>query len=213
MSDNGASAEIYLNPGDDRPAQTRNGDPIVYCGGRADCPYAQPGDEKTWSYLGPSWANAANTPFRYWKISSFRGGNSTPLIVHWPAGLRTQPGAVTEQPGHVMDLMPTLLEAAGVSYPASYQGRPLTSLDGTSLMPILQGGTRKPHDRLYFEHEGGAALIEGQYKIVRTDANAGWELYGLAADRTETNNLAAKDPARMSGMSATWQSWYDSVAH
>jgi arylsulfatase A-like enzyme len=213
LSDNGASAEIYLQPGDDRPAVTRAGDTIVYCGGQTSCPYDQPGNEKTWSYLGPSWANAANTPFRYWKITSFRGGNTAPVIVHWPAGLRTMPGAITEQPGHVIDLLPTILELAGVSYPDSYGGTKLTSLDGTSLMPIFQGGQRTPHDRLFFEHEGGAAMIEGNYKIARLDATSSWELYNLAVDRTESMKHAPSDGARVQTMTATWTAWYQSVPH
>lgn len=213
MSDNGASPEIYLNPGFDRPAQTRTGEAVVYCGGQAACPYTQPGDEKTYSYIGPSWANAANTPFRYAKASSFRGGNSTPLIVHWPVGLRTTPGTITEQPAHVMDVLPTLLELAGISYPDSYHGTTLTSLDGTSLMPILNGGERTPHENLFFEHEGGAALIQGTFKIVRDGASSPWELYNLAVDRTETSNLAASDPARMQAMRSSWEAWYQSVDH
>jgi arylsulfatase len=213
LSDNGASAELYLQPGNDRPAQTRNGDTVVYCGGQASCPYDQPGDEKTWSYLGPSWANACNTPFRYWKISSFRGGNSAPFIVHWPAGLGTMPGAITEQPGHVMDILPTILELAGVAYPATFQGRTLTSMDGTSLAPIFRGAVRRPHERLFFEHEGGAAMIEASFKIARIDATSPWELYDLSVDRTETKDLAASDPARVQAMSATWSAWYASVPH
>jgi arylsulfatase len=213
FSDNGASSEIYLDPGIDRPAQTRNGEAIVYCGGQASCPYSQPGGEKTWSYLGPSWANASNTPFRYWKGSSFRGGNTTPLIVHWPAGLHTQPGTITEQPAHVMDILPTLLELAGASYPDSYHGTKLTSLDGTSLMPILNGGQRTPHDKLFFEHEGGAALIQANYKIVRVGATSPWELYDLSVDRTETVDRASSDPARVQAMSASWNAWYQSVPH
>jgi arylsulfatase A-like enzyme len=211
LSDNGASPEVYLDPGFDRPAQTRQGEPIVYCGGQAPCPYAQPGAETTWGYLGPGWANAANTPYRYWKATSFRGGNTTPLIVHWPAGLRTRPGAITGQPGHVIDVMPTLLALAGVSYPDRYRGNKLTSLDGRSLTPIFEGGRRTPHERLFFEHEGGAALIERDYKIVRVDGRSPWELYNLAADRTETRNLTSEDPARVRTMAAAWEAWYQSM--
>ncbi len=213
LSDNGASAEIYLQPGEDRPAQTRSGSAVVYCGGQASCPYDQPGGETTWSYLGPSWANAANTPFRYWKESSFRGGNSAPFVVHWPAGLRTTAGAITEQPGHVMDILPTILESAGVPYPDHFKGNALTPLDGTSLLPILRGAVRTPHGELFFEHEGGAALIQGNYKIVRVGATSPWELYDLSVDRTETKDLAASDPTRVHAMSASWAAWYASAPH
>lgn len=213
ISDNGASGEIYLTPGFDRPSMTRAGEPIVYCGGQAACPYAQPGDQKTYSYIGPSWANALNTPYRYWKGDSFRGGNTTPAIVHWPAGLRTKPGSITPQPAHVIDVLPTLLELANLEYPSSYQGHDLTTLDGTSLVPILQGDERQGHSELFFEHEDGAALIQGDYKIVRLHGNPQWELYDLKSDRTETENLASADSARVQSMSKTWQTWYDSVPH
>jgi arylsulfatase A-like enzyme len=213
LSDNGASSEIYLQPGYDRPSQTRSGETIQYCGGQAACPYAQPGDQKTYAYLGPSWANAANTPFRYWKGESFRGGNTTPLIAHWPAGLKAKAGSVTAAPAHVIDVLPTLLEIAHEPYPESYQDHELTSLDGTSLLPILEGGEGTPHPRLFFEHEDGAALIEGDFKLVRLSSAPTWELYNLAKDRTETNNLAAAQPARVQSMKTAWQAWYDSVPH
>jgi arylsulfatase len=112
-----------------------------------------------------------------------------------------------------MDVLPTLLELAGASYPTSYHGTTLTSLDGTSLTPILQGGERTPHDRLFFEHEGGAALIQANYKIVRVDATSPWELYNLSVDRTETTNLATSDPTRLQTMTATWNAWFQSVPH
>jgi len=212
LSDNGASPEIYLQPGYDRPSQTRAGEAVVYCGGIAPCPYSNPGDQKTWSYLGPSWANAANTPFRQAKITSFRGGNSTPFIAHWPAGLRTSPGSINTQRAHVIDVLPTVLEATGAPYPNSYEGRAITAIDGKSLIPILDGKQRPIND-LYFEHEGGAALIRGEYKLVRLNGSSPWELYHLATDRTETKNLAAADPARLNTMVDIWSRWYNSVPH
>ena len=183
----------------------------MYCGGQAQCPYSQPGAQKTYGYIGPSWANALNTPYRHFKGDSFRGGNTTPFIVHWPAGLKTLPGSVTEQPAHVIDVPPSLLEIVKLPYPASFEGRELTSVDGQSLLPILEGEQRAPHSELFFEHEGGAALIQGDYKLVHL-AGAGapnWELYNLTQDRTETKNLASSSAARASH----WQAWYDSVPH
>jgi arylsulfatase len=211
LSDNGASSEIYLDAGFDRPAETRAGEPIVYCGGQAACPYSQPGDQKTWAYLGPSWANAANTPYRYYKTSSYRGGNTTPFIVHDPAGLAAAAGSISVQPAHVIDVLPTVLELANVPYPALYQGTALTPLDGKSLLPVLAGEQRAPHEQLFFEHEGGAALIEGDYKLVRLAANGPWELFDLSSDRTEARNLAAQEPARVTAMLTTWQTWFDSM--
>jgi arylsulfatase len=81
LSDNRASPERYTRPGFDRASRTRDGRPIRYAG------RFEPGSENTWGYLGPFWASAANTPYRYWKAESFEGGCHTPLVVHWPAGL------------------------------------------------------------------------------------------------------------------------------
>jgi arylsulfatase len=214
MSDNGASAEVYLNPGYDRPSETREGVTLEYCGGQTACPHEQPGDETTWDYLAQSWANAANTPFRYWKGTSFRGGNTTPFIMHWPRGLGVEGGAISEQAGHAIDILPTILEITGVEYPDSYMGNALTTIDGKSLLPIMQGMVREPHERIFFEHQGTDALIEGDYKIVRgSGGDDPWELYNITQDRTETNDLAGSDAARVTSMGSAWANWYASVPH
>ena len=75
--------------------------------------------------------------------------------MHWPAGLKTKAGSITAQPAHVIDVLPTLLELAEQQYPKSYEGHELTSLDGASLLPILEGEQRPPHAELFFEHEDG----------------------------------------------------------
>ncbi|MBI1247872.1 sulfatase-like hydrolase/transferase [bacterium] len=206
LSDNGASPERYLKVGFDRSSETRAGKPIQYEG------IFEPGSETTWGYLGSYWASAANTPFRYWKAQSFEGGAHTPMIAHWPAGLKTKPGSSTDQPGHVIDVMPTCLELAGVSYPAKYQGNDITPVEGKSLAPILQGETRPGHDQLYFEHENGQAIIADGWKLVKPKQKGGkWELYHLAEDRTETNNVAAEHPQKVRQLQELWQAWFDRV--
>lgn len=211
LSDNGASSEIYLSPGFDRPSETRSGDPIVYCGGQAPCPYVQPGAQTTWTYLGPSWANALNTPFRYWKGESFRGGNNTPFIVHWPGQLGVAAGSINQEPAHVIDVLPTLLELASVEYPTVFQGNAITPLDGKSLAPTLRGEARQPHEALFFEHEGGRACIADGFKAVGLRGSQDWQLYDLASDRTETENVAAAQPARVASLQAAWEDWYADV--
>jgi arylsulfatase A-like enzyme len=204
LIDNGASPEVPTRPGYDRSAQTRDGRPIRYKG------FSQPGPETTYTGIGPAWASASNTPFRYWKKESYEGGCHTPLIVHWPAGLKARPGSITEEVGHAIDIMPTCLELAGVRYPAKYQDHVLTPLDGKSLVPILTGGTRKGHDTLYFEHMGGRAVRRGRWKIVALKDEP-WRLYDLAEDRTETNDLAGKFPERVQSMSGAWEQWAKDV--
>ena len=87
------------------------------------------------------WAWVRNTPFRYYKQNQFEGGIATPAIVHWPAGLKQQPGALVHTPAHLVDVLPTLAEIAGATIPRSYPGRELSPLAGISLAPILAGKT------------------------------------------------------------------------
>jgi len=204
LSDNGASPEVPQTPGYDRSSQTRDGRKIRYKG------ITEPGPETTYTGIGAPWASASNTPFRYWKKESFEGGCHTPLIVHWPDGLRTKTGSITEQVGHVIDIMPTCLELAGAKYPDSYNGHKLTPLDGKTLMPILKGRQREGHERLFFEHMGGRAVIEGDFKLVALKDRP-WELYNLGRDRTEMENLAARHPERVRAMSSQWDNWAASV--
>jgi arylsulfatase len=204
LSDNGASPEIMYEPGYDRSSQTRDGRKIRYRG------IFDPGSETTYTCIGAPWASASNTPFRYWKKESFEGGCHTPLIIHWPKGLRTKPGSITTQVGHVIDIMPTCLELAGAKYPDSYNGHTLTPLDGKTLIPILKNKEREGHERLFFEHMGGRAVIEGDFKLVAMEDRP-WELYNLSRDRTEMDNLAAKHPERVNAMSSQWENWAASV--
>ncbi len=200
LSDNGASPERYLRSGYDRPSRLRNGQPIQYKGS------FKVGSEKTWGYIGPQWASAANTPFRYWKKESFEGGCHTPLIIHWPAGLKTKKGSITKQVGHVIDILPTCLSLSGVKYPAEFNGQQITPVEGISLLPILNGENRESHETLFFEHMGGRAVRTGIWKLVALK-NEPWQLYNLSLDRTETNNLAAKEPQRVKQLTNLWQQW------
>lgn len=200
LSDNGASPEVPQQPGYDRSSQTRAGRNIRYKG------IFEPGSQTTYTGIGPAWASASNTPFRYWKKESFEGGCHTPLIVHWPKGLKVRSGTITEEVGHVMVIMPTCLELAGAQYPAEYQGHTLTPLDGKSLTPILAGSRRTEYDKLFFEHMGGRAVRMSNWKLVALK-DGPWRLYNLTEDRTETNDLAARYPDRVRTMRDEWARW------
>ncbi len=206
LADNGASPERHLSPGYDRPSQTRDGRPIVY---RRF--YDEPGSETTWPYIGPRWSSAANTPFRYWKAESYKGGMQTPLIVHWPAGLATEPGGFTRQRGHVIDLMPTILEAAGAEYPSSYAGRDMTPMDGKSLMPIFRGEQRPGHAALFFEHDGHKSVIRGPWKANQLRRDQAWQLYHIEQDRTETTDVGGEHPGVLQSLVQQWRRWADDV--
>ncbi len=200
LADNGASAERFAEPGFDRPSETRDGRPIRYVG------RFEPGPETTWGYIGSYWANAANTPYRYWKAEEFEGGCHTPMIVQWPKRLECPAGSITAQIGHVIDLVPTFLELAAAAYPAQYVGHDLKPLAGRSLAPILHGRPRAGHPALFFEHEGGRAVHTGDWKLVARSGGA-WELYHVAQDATETRNLADRDPQRVAELARMWRAW------
>lgn len=200
LSDNGASPERPQQPGFDRNSETREGKAVHY----SDFTMA-PGPENTYTGIGRYWANVANTPFRYWKARTFEGGIATPLIAHWPAGIRVAPGSINRSPGHVVDLMATCLDVAGADYPQTYEGRAITPLEGKSLLPVLQQGRREGHETIFFEHFTAKAIRQGDWKAVCLPRQDKWELYNLAEDRTETNNLAEKMPEKMAELKALWQ--------
>jgi arylsulfatase A-like enzyme len=152
---------------------------------------------------GVGWANASNTPFRRYKHWVHEGGISSPLVAHWPKGIKSS--GITHEIGHVVDLMATCLDVAKVRYPGRFEDRDITPLEGKSLRPILEGG---PRDRgvVYWEHEGNRAVRRGKWKLVAIH-NGPWELYDMEADRTEIHNLAAEHPDVVQELKAAWEQW------
>ncbi|MGH9627623.1 MAG: arylsulfatase, partial [Bryobacteraceae bacterium] len=164
-----------------------------------------PGEADSFLSYGRAWANASNTPFRLYKHWVHEGGIASPLIARWPSVIR-QRNAITHQTGHVIDLMATCLDAAGVKYPRTYQKREILPLEGKSLVPVFEGKERQEHEALYWEHEGNRAVRQGKWKLVSKHPG-NWELYDLEADRTEMKNLASKDPERVERMLRMYDSW------
>ena len=154
---------------------------------------------------GRPWAYAQNTPFRRYKAWAHEGGIATPLIARWP-GVIT-PGTITRQVGHVIDFMPTCIELAETEYPEQYNGHKIIPLEGKSLVPIFQGKTRQGHHTLYWEWAGNRAVRQGKWKLTWDKTVRQWELYDLAADRTETNDLSRQYPERVKAMSEKWAAW------
>jgi arylsulfatase len=182
-SDNGASAEIMVR-------------------GEGHDPQAPPGSRKTFLCLGPGWSSCANTPFRRHKTWVHEGGIATPWIVHWPAGIAAK-GELRRQLVHLIDVTPTVLELAGVALPKEYGGRPVPPLQGRSLVRALSNAQAPVHENLWWCHEGHRAVRVGDWKLVAAK-DTPWELYDLATDRCETNNLAASEPARVAELEAAW---------
>jgi arylsulfatase A-like enzyme len=191
LSDNGASAEMMIR------------------GGGHD-PEAAPGSEKTHLCLGPGWSTCCNAPFRRHKIWVHEGGVSTPLVASWPNGIKAR-GELRHNMGHVIDIMPTLMDLAGINPEAPPLAEGAPPLPGKSLVPVFDTDGSVQKDHIYFCHEGNRALRSGDWKLVNesnvnrgTDDNP-WALYNLATDRCEMVDLSAEMPEKCAEMQALWQ--------
>ncbi|HWB93424.1 MAG TPA: arylsulfatase [Puia sp.] len=171
-----------------------------------------PGGVDSYMSYGQSWANASNTPFRYFKKWLHEGGISTPLIVRWPARIAAgRRGGMVRQVGHVVDLLPTLCAVTGARYPAKFKGRDIPAPEGQSLLAAITEGKVSPHRPIYWALNGHKAVLAGDYKLEAVGEDAPWELYDLSKDRAELDDLAAKYPGRVKEMADMWQRWADKV--
>jgi arylsulfatase len=166
-----------------------------------------PGGADTYIAYGRGWAQVSNTPFREYKHWTHEGGISTPLIAHWPTGVAaSRRGALEAQPGQLVDIMATCLDVAGASYPSEHSGEKIKPLEGTSLRPVFAGKAIERTRPLAWEHEGNRAVRDGKWKLVAKEGKP-WELYDLAADRSELHDLASSKPDRVKKMSTNWEAW------
>lgn len=204
LSDNGA-ADQSVERSLDAPGRTWRVDGTPTRVGNQ--PGIQPGPANNFVTAGPPWANVSNTPFRQHKNTNFEGGIASPLIAWWPGVIR-QAGAISPELSHITDITATCLDVAGVAYPARFNGREVLPLEGKSLLPVLQGREREGHRTLGWATSGCRAIRKGQWKLV-ADQGGAWELYDLAADRAETQNLAGKFPDLVKELTAQWQQWAD----
>jgi arylsulfatase A-like enzyme len=164
-----------------------------------------PGPTDSFTSYHRSWANVSNTPFRLYKHWVHEGGISAPFIASWPAVVK-QTNTIHRQRAHLIDLMPTILEAAGARYPEKFNGHDVHPVDGKSLLPTLQGRQRELHDALYWEYEDNKAIKVGDWKLVSRYPE-GWGLYNLAEDRTELRDLSATYPNRVQELQGMWSAW------
>jgi arylsulfatase A-like enzyme len=148
-----------------------------------------------------SWATVGNTPFKHYKQTQHEGGISTPFIAHWPAGIRPV-GGFEDEPSHLIDVMATVLELSGATYPENDEN--IQPLQGKSLVPFFAGKEREPHQELYFEYTSCMALRQGDWKLVSFYGHP-WELYNIKEDRVEQHNLADQYPNRVRAMAARWK--------
>jgi arylsulfatase len=156
------------------------------------------------------WANVSNTPFRSYKHWVHEGGIATPFIACLPG--KISQGVIYDQPGHIIDLMPTFIELAGGTYPSEYNGGTILPMEGVSLIPALNGKKLKRKAPLFWEHQGNRAVRDGDWKLVSEyDNNAKkfrpWELYDMKEDRTEIQDLSGKYPERTKEMIEQFNNW------
>ncbi|MBL8826846.1 MAG: arylsulfatase [Planctomycetaceae bacterium] len=183
-SDNGASAEIMVRHG-------------------GHDPQAPPGSAASYLCLGPGFSSVANTPHRRHKTWVHEGGISTPLIAHWPRGIQAK-NELRHTPAHMIDIVPTILELAGIEKPKAWDGEPIPPAPGKSLMPAFKQDVTIERESLWWLHEGNRAVRVGDWKLVAA-RDEPWELYDLRTDRAEQHNLAASMPDKARELEQIWQ--------
>ncbi|MFV2063042.1 MAG: arylsulfatase, partial [Chloroflexota bacterium] len=185
------------------------------------------GGPKYFNHYPWGWTWAGDTPFRRWKRETYRGGISDPFIVHWPAGIEAR-GENRSQYGHVVDMVPTVLDLLGIEAPSHIRGVQQSPIEGVSMAESLSdAGAVSRHKTQYFEmlghrsiyHDGwkavcpwpGTSFAEGQpfgtpipaEKLTELDAT-GWELYDLNEDWTESHDVAAEHREKLIEMISLW---------
>jgi arylsulfatase len=187
LSDNGASAEIMVR-------------------GDGHNPNAAAGSAESYLCLGPGWSSVSNTPFRRHKTWVHEGGIATPMIAHWPAGIQSDPNPVST-PYHVIDIAPTILALASKHAGTEFES-PDPKFPGLSFAKEFQEqanrASRSESRVLWWQHEANRALRDGNLKIVASGKDSPWELYDLAQDRAETENLATQRPQELERLAKTW---------
>jgi arylsulfatase len=206
MSDNGASADpmplvelqYWRERTDILRQKTKDGRDVRI----GNDPLTMPGGEDTYLSYGRGWANLSNTPFRLFKLWAHEGGVASPFIAHWPQG-NLHVGEIFDQPFQLTDVMPTLLELLGATYPSDRAGVPLPPLVGQSMFSTWKGSD-VANPTLWWEHCGNAAIRSGQWKLVR-QYDCPWELYDIDTDRSEITDLSSQHPDIVKDLSEKWE--------
>ena len=174
-------------------------------------------NQQTNNSYGEAWANASNTPFRLYKHFAHEGGVSTPFFMHWPQQIQPQKDWF-RSPAQLIDIVPTLLDVADATHPEQFNGNTIPALDGISLRAAFTGEPLVRSQPICVEHENNAFIRDGDWKLVGRGVSpaAGivdtkWELYHIANDRTETNNLVKSHPAQVKRLSNHWAKWAQRV--
>ena len=175
--------------------------------------YDELGGPKTYGHYAAGWAVAGDTPFTWTKqVASNYGGTRNGMVVHWPKGVKAK-GEVRSQWHHVIDIAPTILEAAGLPEPKVVNGIPQTPIEGVSMLYTFDDAKAKDrHLTQYFEIFGNRAIYHDgwlagtvhrapwEFKPRATLENDTWELYDTRTDFSLANDLAKKNPEKLKEM-------------
>ena len=205
LSDNGGCAEFLAEDGSmPQPARYGGVNPDGTQVQVGNIPNLRPGGPQTFMSYDLPWANASNTPFRRFKRWTHEGGISMPFIMSWPDRI-TEPGIV-HSPSHLIDIMPTCLDAARASHPAERAGQPTMPLEGESMLTAIENRAWSRDQPIFWEHEGSRAVRQGQWKLVSAVGER-WELYDMEQDRTELDDLYHKNPDKARELENLYAQW------
>jgi len=175
---------------------------ILFLSDNGSCPYTsnvvpdvQPGPANSFWTLRAAWANASNTPFRYFKQYGHEGGSNTPFIAYWPKVIEAN--SISEQVGHIVDIAPTFLDIFNNEYPEQINGYETLPLHGQSLLPVFEGKQRQQPEYFISGLDQFRMFRMGDWKIVRVNNEEHWELYNMIDDPSETNDLSGKHTEKL----------------
>jgi arylsulfatase A-like enzyme len=169
------------------------------------------GQAATYIKYGPAWAQVSAGPFRMYKGYMSEGGIRSPMIVAGEGVM--DPGRITDALAHIMDVSATILDAAGVEHPDTFEGEPIAAMQGVSLAPLLEStreSVRAPTDWIGWELAGNRAVKMGDWKLLWQCEPAGtgeWQLYDIRNDPAEMNDLAAVHPDIRDQMAGHWDEY------
>lgn len=162
------------------------------------------GAKGSYRSIGPSWANACNTPFRKFKQNGHEGGMCTPCVLRWPA--QVSANSWNNSTAHIIDFQPTLMRIVGLN-PVTDIPKGKKPLDGENMLPVLRGENRDRDKPLFMEWNKNRGVIDGDWKLAYGNRVRRWELFNLKDDRTEMNDLSAVYPERLAQMAKQWDAW------
>jgi arylsulfatase A-like enzyme len=171
-----------------------------------------PGQVNSNVFVGQAWAEMSNTPFYLYKHHTHEGGISTPCIISYPNGIpANMNGKIVHEPGHLVDIMATLVAASNTNYPEKYRNNQITPMQGVNLLPLWQGKSVKRNEPIFWEHEGNKALRDGKWKLVKEIREKEFQLFDMENDRTEMNDLSKKEPKIFNDMMSKYETKYQTI--